>query len=70
NEVKEHLTKTIDKCYNDFNYYQTQAGIDLISIAQDLLHQNIYQLWTDGRRMRHIILETSRKTEMKNLCEY
>ncbi|MBA0880655.1 hypothetical protein Goshw_029850, partial [Gossypium schwendimanii] len=48
-EDKEHLTKTIGKCYND--YYQTQAGIDLISTAQDLLQQNIYQLWTDGRRI-------------------
>ncbi|MFQ6661559.1 hypothetical protein Gotur_029682 [Gossypium turneri] len=39
----------MDKCYND--YYQTQAGIDLISATQDLLQQNIYQLWTDGRRI-------------------
>ncbi|MBA0650266.1 hypothetical protein Goklo_017706, partial [Gossypium klotzschianum] len=46
-EDKEHLTKTIGKCYND--YYQTQAGIDLISAAQDLLQQNIYQLWSDRR---------------------
>ncbi|MBA0863671.1 hypothetical protein Goshw_024248 [Gossypium schwendimanii] len=50
-EVKEHLAKNIDRCYNDPNYYQTQAGIDNVATAQDLLQQNIYQLWTDGRRI-------------------
>ncbi|MBA0800786.1 hypothetical protein Gohar_011201, partial [Gossypium harknessii] len=50
-EVKEHLTKNIDRCYNDPSYYQTQNGIDLITKAQDLLQQQIYQLWTDGRRI-------------------
>ncbi|MBA0859625.1 hypothetical protein Goshw_008927, partial [Gossypium schwendimanii] len=51
NKVKDHLTKTTDKCYNDLNYYQTQAEIDLISTAKDLLQQNIYQLRTNGRRI-------------------
>ncbi|MFQ6625968.1 hypothetical protein Gotur_006061 [Gossypium turneri] len=36
-EVKEHLKKTIDRCYNDPNYYQTQAWIDIIATALDLL---------------------------------
>ncbi|MBA0796163.1 hypothetical protein Gohar_006957, partial [Gossypium harknessii] len=50
-EVKEHLKKNIDRCYNDPNYYQTQAGIDIVATTQDLLQQEIYQLWTDGRRI-------------------
>ncbi|MFQ6659094.1 hypothetical protein Gotur_028112 [Gossypium turneri] len=50
-EDKEHLTTTIDKCYNDPSYYQTQAGIDLITKAQYLLQQKDYQFWTDGRRI-------------------
>ncbi|MBA0740210.1 hypothetical protein Gogos_013429 [Gossypium gossypioides] len=50
-EVKEHLTKNIYRCYNDPRYYQTQNGIDLITKAQDLLQQQIYQLWIDGRRI-------------------
>ncbi|MBA0610560.1 hypothetical protein Godav_011387 [Gossypium davidsonii] len=50
-EVKEHLTKNIDRCYNDPNYYQTQARIDIIATTLDLLQQEIYQLWTDGRRI-------------------
>ncbi|MFQ6634694.1 hypothetical protein Gotur_010391 [Gossypium turneri] len=50
-EVKEHLAKNIDRCYNDPNYYQTQIGIDIVAAAQDLLQQEIYQLWTDGRRI-------------------
>ncbi|MBA0716159.1 hypothetical protein Golax_015016, partial [Gossypium laxum] len=41
----------IDKCYIDPRYYQTQTGIDLMSKAQYLLHQEIYKLWTDGRRI-------------------
>ncbi|MBA0683562.1 hypothetical protein Goari_025210 [Gossypium aridum] len=36
-EVKKHLTKNIDKCYNNLNYYQIQAEIDLITKAQYLL---------------------------------
>ncbi|MBA0808113.1 hypothetical protein Gohar_023874, partial [Gossypium harknessii] len=50
-KVKEHLIKNIDRCYNDSSYYQTQNGIDLIAKAQDLLQQEIYHLWTDGRRI-------------------
>ncbi|MFQ6626495.1 hypothetical protein Gotur_006235 [Gossypium turneri] len=50
-EVKERLKKNIDRCYNDPNYYQTQAGIDIVATTQDLLQQEIYQLWTDGRRI-------------------
>ncbi|MBA0729480.1 hypothetical protein Golax_025388, partial [Gossypium laxum] len=50
-EVKEHLRKNIDRCYNDLSYDQTQSEIDLITKAQDLLQQEIYQLWTDGRRI-------------------
>ncbi|MBA0770300.1 hypothetical protein Gotri_018956 [Gossypium trilobum] len=34
---KEHLTKYVDKCYNNHSYYQIQAEIDLISKAQNLL---------------------------------
>ncbi|KAG8491505.1 hypothetical protein CXB51_014903 [Gossypium anomalum] len=33
-EDKKHLTKTIDKCYNDPKYLQIQAGIDLMSTAR------------------------------------
>ncbi|MFQ6659096.1 hypothetical protein Gotur_028109 [Gossypium turneri] len=36
-EDKEHLATTIDKCYNDPSYYQTQVGINLITKAQYLL---------------------------------
>ncbi|MFQ6665103.1 hypothetical protein Gotur_031965, partial [Gossypium turneri] len=50
-EDKEHLKKKIDKCYNDPRYYQTQTGIDLMTKVQYLLHQQIYKLWTDGRRI-------------------
>ncbi|MBA0878246.1 hypothetical protein Goshw_025856, partial [Gossypium schwendimanii] len=50
-ENKEHLKKNIDKCYTNPRYYQTQTGIDLMSKAQYLLHQEIYKLWTDGRRI-------------------
>ncbi|MBA0846611.1 hypothetical protein Goshw_004570, partial [Gossypium schwendimanii] len=49
-EDREHLKKNIDKCYNNPRYYQTQTGIDLTK-AQYLLHQQIYKLWTDGRRI-------------------
>ncbi|MBA0675403.1 hypothetical protein Goari_016949 [Gossypium aridum] len=49
-EDKEHLKKNIDKCYNNPRYYQTQTRIDLTK-AQYLLHQQIYKLWTDGRRI-------------------
>ncbi|MBA0707701.1 hypothetical protein Golax_019730 [Gossypium laxum] len=41
----------MDKCYKDPRYYQTQAGIDLMSKAQYLLHQEIFKLWTNGRRI-------------------
>ncbi|MBA0860233.1 hypothetical protein Goshw_015500, partial [Gossypium schwendimanii] len=37
NEDKEHLIKNIDKCYKNFNYYQTQTGIDLMTKAKYLL---------------------------------
>ncbi|MBA0610559.1 hypothetical protein Godav_011386, partial [Gossypium davidsonii] len=37
--------------YNESSYYQTQAWIDIIATALDLLQQEIYQLWTDGRRI-------------------
>ncbi|MBA0756051.1 hypothetical protein Gogos_020648 [Gossypium gossypioides] len=50
-EDREHFKKNIDKCYNDLTNYQTQTVIDLMSKAQYLLHQEIYQLWTDGRRI-------------------
>ncbi|KAK5845810.1 hypothetical protein PVK06_002039 [Gossypium arboreum] len=49
-ENKEHLTKNIDKCYNNFTYYQIQIGIDLITIAQYVLQHQTYKLWTNGRR--------------------
>ncbi|MBA0653924.1 hypothetical protein Goklo_021022, partial [Gossypium klotzschianum] len=50
-EIKEHLAKNIDRCYNDPNYYQTQTWIDIVATAQDFLQQEIYQLWTDGKRI-------------------
>ncbi|KAK5840046.1 hypothetical protein PVK06_008914 [Gossypium arboreum] len=50
-EDKKHLTKYIDKCYNNFNYYQTQVGIDLMSTAQHVLRHQTYRLMTDGRRI-------------------
>ncbi|MFQ6624373.1 hypothetical protein Gotur_004305 [Gossypium turneri] len=50
-EEKEHLTKNIDMCYKDPRYYQIQTGIDLMLKAQYLLHQEIYKLWTNGRRI-------------------
>ncbi|MBA0681427.1 hypothetical protein Goari_023229 [Gossypium aridum] len=50
-EVKEHLTKNIDRCYNDPSYYQTHAGIYIIARTQDLLQQKNYHLWTDRRRI-------------------
>ncbi|KAH1055850.1 hypothetical protein J1N35_033915 [Gossypium stocksii] len=49
NEDKEHLSKIIDMCYNNFSYYQVQAGIDLMIKAQYLLQQDTYILWTDER---------------------
>ncbi|MBA0735565.1 hypothetical protein Gogos_019402 [Gossypium gossypioides] len=50
-EDKEHLTKNIDKCYKNPNYYLTQIGIDLMTKAQYLLQQEIYKLWMDGIRI-------------------
>ncbi|MBA0666062.1 hypothetical protein Goklo_002518 [Gossypium klotzschianum] len=50
-EEKEHLTKYVDKCYNNLSYYQIQAGIDLIAKLQFLLQQDSYSFWTDGRRI-------------------
>ncbi|MBA0781870.1 hypothetical protein Gotri_002751 [Gossypium trilobum] len=38
-EEKEHLTKYVDKYYNNSVHYQIQAGIDLITKAQNLLQQ-------------------------------
>ena len=51
NKDKEHLSKTIDECYNKFNHYEVQTGIDLLSQAHYLLHEDAYKLWTDGRRI-------------------
>ncbi|MBA0781869.1 hypothetical protein Gotri_002750, partial [Gossypium trilobum] len=50
-EEKEHLTKYVDKCYNNPIYYQIQAGIDLIAKAKNLLQQKTDRSWTDGRRI-------------------
>ncbi|KAH1091366.1 hypothetical protein J1N35_018626 [Gossypium stocksii] len=50
-EDKDHLSKTIDMCYNNFSNYQVQAGIDLMLKPQYLLQHNTYVLWTDGRRI-------------------
>ncbi|KAH1092280.1 hypothetical protein J1N35_019537 [Gossypium stocksii] len=50
-ENKERLAKSIDKCYNNFSFYQIQTGIDLMSKAQHLLQQNTYIFWTDGKRI-------------------
>ncbi|MBA0879733.1 hypothetical protein Goshw_008740 [Gossypium schwendimanii] len=51
NENKEHLAKTINESYNNFDHYQIQLGIDLLSQACYLLHDEVYKLWTDGRRI-------------------
>ncbi|MFQ6620154.1 hypothetical protein Gotur_000211 [Gossypium turneri] len=51
NEDKEHLAKTINECYKNFERYQVQTGIDLLSQARYLLHDDVYKLWTDGRRI-------------------
>ncbi|MBA0741967.1 hypothetical protein Gogos_015084 [Gossypium gossypioides] len=51
NENKEHLAKTIDECYNNFENDQIQIGIDLLSQARYPLHDEVYKLWTDGRRI-------------------
>ncbi|MFQ6648511.1 hypothetical protein Gotur_021467 [Gossypium turneri] len=48
---KEHLSKTIDKCYNKFENYQVQTGLELLSQAYYLLHDEVYKLWTDGRKI-------------------
>ncbi|MFQ6626314.1 hypothetical protein Gotur_004758 [Gossypium turneri] len=50
-EGKRHLTKNIDKCYNNPSYYQIQAGIDLMTKSQYLLQQKTYDLSTDGRKI-------------------
>ncbi|MFQ6626272.1 hypothetical protein Gotur_004647, partial [Gossypium turneri] len=50
-EDKEHLSKTIDECYNKFENYQVQTGLELLSQAYYLLHDEVYKLWTDGRRI-------------------
>ncbi|KAK5836808.1 hypothetical protein PVK06_012609 [Gossypium arboreum] len=50
-EEKEHLTKYVDKCYNNSVYYQIQAGIDLITKAQNLLQQKTCRFWIDGRKI-------------------
>ncbi|MFQ6640701.1 hypothetical protein Gotur_015660 [Gossypium turneri] len=41
-EEKRHLTKNIDKCYNNPSYYQIQTGIDLMTKAQYLLQKKTY----------------------------
>ncbi|MBA0746340.1 hypothetical protein Gogos_008868 [Gossypium gossypioides] len=51
NENKEYLRKTIDECYKNFDHYQVQTGIDLLSQARYLLHDDVFKLWTDGRRI-------------------
>nr|KJB75875.1 hypothetical protein B456_012G062500 [Gossypium raimondii] len=49
--IDEHLAKIIDECYNNFDHYQIQPGIDLLSQARYFLHDEVYKLWTDGRRI-------------------
>ncbi|MFQ6640755.1 hypothetical protein Gotur_014348 [Gossypium turneri] len=51
NENKERLEKTINECYNNFDQYQIQPGINLLSQARYLLHDEVYKLWTGGRRI-------------------
>ncbi|MFQ6652508.1 hypothetical protein Gotur_024334 [Gossypium turneri] len=50
-EDKEHLKKNINRCYKDPRYFQTQTRIGLMTKAQYLLHQQIYKLLTDGKRI-------------------
>ncbi|MFQ6629883.1 hypothetical protein Gotur_007882 [Gossypium turneri] len=50
-EEKRHLTKNIDKCYNNPSYYHIQIEIDLMTKPQYLLQQKTCSLWTDGRRI-------------------
>ncbi len=42
---KEIWSKTIDECY------QVQTSLELLSQAYYLLHDEVYKLWTDGRRI-------------------
>ncbi|MBA0577354.1 hypothetical protein Golob_024242 [Gossypium lobatum] len=51
NEDKEHLAKTIDRCYNNPSSYQNQVGINLIAKAKYLLQQKDYQFKIDGGRV-------------------
>ncbi|MFQ6671504.1 hypothetical protein Gotur_036033 [Gossypium turneri] len=41
----------IDECYNKFENYQVQTGLELLSQAYYLLHDEVYKLWMDGRRI-------------------
>ncbi|MBA0696095.1 hypothetical protein Goari_002681 [Gossypium aridum] len=50
-EEKEHLTKNIDKCYNNPSSYQIQVVIDLMTKAQYLLQQKSYYFWIDDQRI-------------------
>ncbi|KAH1031847.1 hypothetical protein J1N35_044021, partial [Gossypium stocksii] len=49
NEDKEHLSKIIDMCYNDFSHYQFQVGIDLMIKAQWKKNTGIQHRKTSSR---------------------
>ncbi|KAG8481960.1 hypothetical protein CXB51_026724 [Gossypium anomalum] len=71
-EDKKHLTKTIDKCYNDPKYLQIQAGIDLMSTARHVLQDRTYTLYTDGRRIiadKNSVMQKSRDEESIQLLK-
>ncbi|KAH1114474.1 hypothetical protein J1N35_007852 [Gossypium stocksii] len=70
NEDKDHLSKNIDMCYNNFSHYQVQAGIDLMLKAQYLLQHNTYVLWMDGRRILAYDTERPHHEGMKNPYSY
>ncbi|KAH1040394.1 hypothetical protein J1N35_042137 [Gossypium stocksii] len=64
NEDKEHLSKIIDMCDNNFSHYQVQAEIDLMLKVQYLLQHDTYVLWTDGRRI--LAYNTERPHQERN----
>lgn len=69
---KKHLTKTIDKCYNNPKYFQIQAGIDLMSTARHVLQDQTYKLSTDGRRIvvdKNSMIQKSRDEESIQLLK-
>ncbi|KAK8613701.1 hypothetical protein V6N13_101458 [Hibiscus sabdariffa] len=51
NEEEKHLQDHIDKCYNIPVYYYIQVGLHLKAKAQEILSDQSYKYWTDGKRI-------------------